>query len=138
MGDKYTVTVERDAEECMDIRNASAYTGIASMQLRQYAHKGALSSIKRAPLDDPAGRIKIWLHVTDLDMLVQRRAARLRDKSISVRVGGKVCYRAQKIKSVRAMVQSFECDSGRCDVAVTVLSKMLTEALDACRAKQNE
>jgi len=138
MSDKYTVTVERDAEECMDVRNASAYSGISSMQIRQYIRTGKLLATKRLALNNPNGRPKLWIHVTDLDMLLQKRAERLADRQVSVKVNGSICYRAQKIKSVRAMVQDYEWDPHKREITIDVLTEMLNEALDTCKAKQEQ
>jgi len=102
---RLTANIELDMHNCLDVRNAAMYTGIGAMQLRKDIRTGRLPGSLRTPADNPAGRLKYWVQLDDLDVFVATREARKANRGISVRFRGKVCYKAQRVKNVISMLR---------------------------------
>ena len=131
--DRLTVRIVVDESGCMDIRNASMYAGIGSMQLRKLAKDGTLAAVKRTALDDPKGdkgRVKYFISREALDAYIVEREAR--KAAGGTRASGKV----SRIKSVRKMVTQMDIDADRMSVTVETLNDLLQGAIAEMEAKR--
>lgn len=133
--DRLTVRIVVDEENCLDIRNASMYTGVGTMQLRKMAKAGTLAAVKRTALDDPKGdkgRVKYFVHRDVLDAYMAEREAR------RAAGGARVTSKVSRIKSVRKMVSEMDIDADRMAVTIETLNDLLQGAIAEMNAKRAE
>lgn len=137
--ERLTVTIAVDAENCMDVRNASMYCGIGTMQIRKYCKdglagkEGGIRCMKRTALDDPKGadgRVKYFIPRDALDTFLVAREARRAAR------GTRISGAAARIKSVRKMVTDSDIDPDRQATTVEVLNELLHAAIAEQAAKQ--
>lgn len=131
--DGLTVRIEVDAENCMDVHNASMYTGVGTMQIRKHCKEGGIESVKRTALDDPKGpngRVKYFISREALDTFLDEREARRAAR------GTPVSGKAARIKSVRKMVTDSDIDPDRQATTVEVLNELLHAALAEQKASE--
>jgi hypothetical protein len=128
MDAKFTVTVDVSQDGDVDVFNASMYTGVDSMVIRKAIKDGQLQAHRAPDPDNPGGRAKLRIYITDLD---EYMAVRSTGGDGTSRLGAKV----QCLKRARKLCANSGEDAGTVAVAVDLLDKLLAAAIVEAREK---